>query len=51
LSRILYDRESESSISECFLNEQLYSVHPDPYYANIVNYLDAGRILKGLDQE
>jgi len=37
LSRILYDRESESSISECFPDEQLYDVHPDPWYADIVN--------------
>jgi len=31
LSRILYDRESESSVSECFPDEQLYAVHPDPW--------------------
>ena len=47
LSRILYDRESESTISECFPNEQLYAIHPDPWYADIVNYLVAGRIPKG----
>ena len=47
LSRILYDRKSESSISKCCLDEQLYVVHPDPCYANIVNYLVAGRIPEG----
>jgi len=44
VSRILYDRESESSISECFPDEQLYVVHPDPWYLYIVNYLVTGRI-------
>jgi len=47
LSRILCNRESESSISECFSDEQLYVVHPDPWYANILNYLVAGSIPKG----
>ena len=42
LSRIL--SESESSVSGCFPDEQLYAVHPDPWYADIVNYLVAGRI-------
>ena len=44
---ILYDRENESSVSECFPNEQLYIVHPDPWYADIVNYLVADRIPEG----
>jgi len=35
LSRILYDRESDSTIPECFPNEQLYVVHPNPWYADI----------------
>jgi len=30
LSRFLYDRESELSISECFSDEQLYAVLPNP---------------------
>jgi len=47
LFRILYDRTSESSISKCFPDEQLYAVHPDPCYADIVNCLVAGRIPKG----
>jgi len=47
LSRILYDRKSESSISECFPDEQLYAVHPDLWYADIVNYLVASRIPDG----
>jgi len=29
LCRILSDRESESIVSECFPDEQLYAVHPD----------------------
>jgi len=33
LSRILSDKESESTISECFPDKQLYAVHPDPWYA------------------
>ena len=37
LSRILYDKESESSVSECFPNKQLYVVHSDPWYVDIVN--------------
>ena len=44
LSRILYVRESEPSVSECFPDEQLYVVHPDPWHADIVNYLVASRI-------
>ena len=47
LSSILYHRENESSVSGCFLDEQLYVVHPDPWYADIVNYLVAGRIPEG----
>jgi len=39
LSRIICDRKSETSISECFSDEQLYAVHPNPLYADIVNYL------------
>jgi len=30
LSRILYDRESESSVFECFPHEKLYDVHLNP---------------------
>jgi len=30
LSRILYDRDSESSVSECFPDEQLYAIHLNP---------------------
>jgi len=47
LSRILYVRESESTVSECFPYEQLYAVHLDPWYADIVNYLIAGRVPEG----
>jgi len=47
LSRILYDRESKSSVSKCFPDEQLYVVHPDPWYADIVNYLVTGKIPEG----
>jgi len=47
LSRILCDGDSESSISECFPDKQLYVVHRDPWYADIVNYLVAGRIPEG----
>jgi len=46
LSRILSDRESESTVSECFPDEQLYAVHSDPWYAEIINHLVAGRIPK-----
>jgi len=34
-------------MSECFSDEQLYAVHPDPWYADIVNYLVTGRIPEG----
>ena len=47
LSRILYDRGSEFSISKCFPNEQLYAVHPKPRYADMVTYLVSGRIPEG----
>jgi len=47
LSRILYDREVEPSVSERFSDEQLYAVYPDPWYAGIVNYLVTGRIPEG----
>jgi len=47
LSRILYDRESESTVFECFPDEQLYAIHLDLWYANIVNYLIVGRIHEG----
>ena len=47
LSRIICDREFESHISECFPDEQLYAIHPDPWYADIINYLVPGRIPKG----
>jgi len=46
LSRILCDRESEFNIFECFLDEQLYAIHLDPWYADIVNYLISIRIPK-----
>ena len=39
--------ESESSVSECFPDEKLYVVHPDPWYVDIVNYLVTGRIPEG----
>jgi len=32
LSRIIYRQESESQISECFSNEQLFIVHSDPWF-------------------
>ena len=47
LSRSLCDGESESSISECFPDEQLYAVHPNPWYAHFVNYLVSARIAEG----
>ena len=47
LSRILCGREHESNIFECFPDEHLYAVHPDPWYAAITNYLVSGRISEG----
>jgi len=47
LCRVLYDRESKSSVSKFFLDEQLHAVHPDPWYADVVDYLIAGRIPEG----
>jgi len=47
LSRIICNRKSKSSIHECFSDEQLYVIYPDPWYAGIVNYLAAGRIPEG----
>jgi len=47
LSRSICDRKSGSGISKCFPDEQLYDVHPDPWYTIIVKYLVAGRIPKG----
>ena len=48
LSRILYDREIESSVSECFPNEQLHIVDPNPWYGVFVKYLVASKIVEGL---
>ena len=39
--------QSEPSISECLPDEQLYAVHPDHCYADIMTYLVAGRIPEG----
>ena len=47
LPRIICDRELESHISECFPNEQLFIVHSDPCYDDIVNCLVSGRIPEG----
>ena len=47
LSRILCSRESESQISECFLDKQLFIVQSDPWFTDIVNYLVSGRIPEG----
>ena len=47
LSRVIGSKKPESQISECFPDEQLFVVHPDPWYADIVNYLVSGRILEG----
>jgi len=44
LSRIICSREIESSISECFPDEQLFIIHYDPWFVDIVNYLASGRI-------
>ena len=45
LSRIII--ESESTISECFPDEQLLMVQSEPWYADIVNYLVTGEIPMG----
>ena len=47
MSRIVCSREPESQISECFPNEQLFVVHSDPWFVDIVKYLVSGRIPKG----
>jgi len=47
LSRILYDREIKSDVFECFPDEQLYAIHPDLWYADIMNYLVTGRLPEG----
>ena len=47
LSRILYGIERESSILEGFLDKELYAVHFDPWYAEIMNYLVPDRISEG----
>jgi len=39
--------ESESTISECFPDEQLLMVQSKPWYADIVNYLVTGEIPMG----
>jgi len=47
LSRTIYGRELETHISECFPSEQLFTVHSDPWYAVIVNYLISSRVHDG----
>ena len=47
LFSIVGSKELESQIFECFPNEQLFVVHLNPWYADIVNYLVSGRIPKG----
>jgi len=47
LSSIVYSWESESEISKCFPDEQLFMVHYDPWFADIVNCLVSGRIPEG----
>jgi len=44
LSSIICGRESESQIFEYFPDEQLFIVHSDTWFANIVNYIVFGRI-------
>jgi len=39
LSWILYGREYESGISKYFPDKQLYVVHPDLWYVDIMNSL------------
>jgi len=49
LSRIINSKELESQISECFPNEWLFVVHPNPWYADIVNcILSIGFLRVGL---
>ena len=47
LSQIILQKESESTISEGFLDEQLLLIQSEPCYADIVNYLVAGEIPLG----
>jgi len=51
LSRIICGRESRSQTSECFPHEQLFIVHYDRWFADIVNYLVSGKIPKDWNLE
>ena len=44
LSSIISGKELESQISKYFPDEQWFVVHPDPWFADIVNYLVSSRI-------
>ena len=39
LSRIVYTRGTATLISECFPNKQLFVIHYDPWYTDVVNDL------------
>jgi len=42
LSRIVLQKESESTILGCFLDEQLLMVQSEPWYGDFINYLVTG---------
>ena len=44
LSRITCSGEFKSHISKCFPDEQLFIVHANHWFVDIVNYLVSGRI-------
>jgi len=47
LSRIIGSKQLESQSFECFPDKQFFVVHPEPWYADIVNYLVSSTILEG----
>ena len=44
VDHLILQKESKSTISKCFLNEQLFMVQYEPWYADIVNYLVTSEI-------
>jgi len=46
LFRIVYTRGIKAPISECFADEQLFTVYYDPWYTDVVNHLVTGKLLE-----
>jgi len=46
LPRIVYTRGAKAPTFECLPDEQLFVIHSNPWYADIVNYLVTTKLLE-----